>query len=70
LETSDIQENLNLGVEAHVISLLHKTSSRKEDVEDSKIMDLNTAEVVGAEEEHGEEVALDPHLLREVLEMS
>jgi hypothetical protein len=39
-------------------------------VEDPKIMDLNMAEVVGAEEEHEGEVALDPCLLREALEMS
>lgn len=70
LETTGIQENLNLVVEDHMISLLPKTSSWKEAVEDPKIMDLNMAEVVGAEEEHGGEVALDPNLLTEALEMS
>jgi hypothetical protein len=73
LETSGIQQNPNLGGEGHVISLLHKTSSRKEDrghPEDPKITDLSTEEVEEAEEGHGGEVALDPRLPREALATS
>jgi hypothetical protein len=69
LETSAIQENQSLVVEDHMIFLLHESFSKKEAVEDFKIMDLNMGEVVGLEEEHEGKVALDHHL-REMLEMS
>jgi hypothetical protein len=69
LETLAMQENQSLVVEDHMIFLLPESFSRKEAVEDFKIMDLNMGEVVGAEEEHEGKVALDSHL-REMLEMS
>jgi len=69
LETSAIQENQSLVVEDHMIFLRPASFSRKEAVEDFKIMDLNMGEVVGLEEEHEGKVALDHHL-REMLEMS
>jgi hypothetical protein len=68
LETSAIQENQSLDMEDHMIFLLPESFSRKEAVEDFKIMDLNMGEVVGLEEEHEGKVALDHHL-REMLEM-
>jgi hypothetical protein len=69
LETLVVQENQSLVVEDHMIFLLPESFSRKEAVEDFKIMDLNMGEVVGPGEEHEGKVALDPHL-REMLEMS
>jgi hypothetical protein len=70
LEILGIQESLNLVVEGHMTFLLLETSSRKEAVEDPKILDLNMEGVVVAEEEHEGEEALDPCPLREALEMN
>jgi hypothetical protein len=70
LEILVTQESLNLVVEDHMTFLLLETSSRKDAVEDPKILDLNMGEVVVAEEEHEGEEALDLYPQRGVLEMN